>query len=96
MARKQTFHDAAFSDRYKESYPNSQSNEQKSIDRVVVALLKGEVTPGMRIKPIEPEKYYNEARINDGDRLVHRIEEGVVYFVDIVSHDLISKYGRKR
>ena len=96
MARKQTFDDAAFSDRYKESYANSQWNEQKSIDRVVVALLKGGVMPGMRIKPIEPEKYYNAARINDGDRLVHRIEEGVVYFLDIVSHDLISKYGRKR
>ena len=50
----------------------------------------------MRIKPIEPDKYYNEARINDGDRLVHRIERGTVYFVDIVSHDLIAKYGRQR
>ena len=96
MARKQTFHDAVFSDRYRESYANAQANEQESIDRVVVALLKGEVTPGMRIRPIEPEKYYSETRIDDGDRLVHRIEGGVVYFVDIVPHDLISKYGRQR
>ena len=42
------------------------------------------------------DKYYNEARINDGDRLVHRIERGTVYFVDIVSHDLIAKYCRQR
>ena len=57
--------------------------------------MKGEGTPGMRIKPIEPEKYYNEARINDGDRIVHRIDAGTVFFVDVVPHDQINKYGRR-
>ena len=57
--------------------------------------MKGEVTPGMRIKPIEPEKYYNEARINDGDRIVHRIDAGTVFFADVVPHDQINKYGRR-
>jgi hypothetical protein len=49
----------------------------------------------MRIKPIEPEKYYNEARINDGDRLVFRVESGCVWFVDVVEHDDIDRYGKK-
>lgn len=96
MARTQRFFKADFSDQWEKSYPRFQAAEQKGIDKVVVTLLKSEITPGMRIKPIEPEKYFNEARVNDGDRVVHRIADGTVYFVDIVAHDEIEKYGRRR
>jgi hypothetical protein len=48
----------------------------------------------MRIKPVEPEKSYNEARANDGDRVIHRIEAGKVWFVEIVMHDDIGRYGK--
>ena len=95
MARKQPYLNAAWTEQFKESYAKLQANEQKSVDRVALAIMKGEVTPGMRIKAIEPEKYYNEARLNDGDRLVHRVQDGTVYFVDVVSHDQINKYGRR-
>lgn len=95
MARKQQFLSAEWTDRFRESYANLQANEKKSADHVCLAIIKGEVTPGMRIKPIEPEKYYNEARINDGDRIVHRIVGGTVFFMDIVPHDQIKKYGRR-
>ena len=95
MARKQSFLNATWTDQFKESYAKLQTNEQKAADKVAFAIMKGEVTPGMRIKPIEPEKYYTEARVNDGDRLIHRIQGGTVYFVDVVSHDQINKYGRR-
>ncbi len=95
MARKQSFLNAVWTEQFKESYAAIQANEQKSADKVSFAIMKGEVTPGMRVKPIEPEKYFNEARLDDGDRLVHRIQEGTVYFVDIVPHDQINKYGRR-
>jgi hypothetical protein len=49
----------------------------------------------MRVKPIEPEKYYNEARINDGDRIVFRAEHETVWFVDVIPHDHIARYGKK-
>jgi hypothetical protein len=49
----------------------------------------------MRVKPIEPDKYYREARINDGDRIVFREDAGAVLFVDVVSQDIIGGYGRK-
>ena len=83
MARKQPFFNADFSDQWEKSYRRFQSAEQKGIDKVVMALLKSDTTPGMRIKPIEPEKYYNEARVNDADRVVHRIANDTVYFVDV-------------
>jgi hypothetical protein len=43
---------------------------------------------------VEPEKYYSEARANDGDRVIHRIEGGKVWFVDMVAHDDIGRYGK--
>lgn len=96
LARTQPFLDAVWSDQFKDSDARFQSYEQKTIDRVAFAIMKGETTLGMRIKPIEPETYDNEARVNDADRLIHRIEGGSVYFADIVPHDLIWKYGKKR
>ena len=95
MARKQGFLNAQFTERWKESYEALQLAGQDSTDKVVIALLKQRRTPGMRIKPIEPEKYYFEARINDGDRLIFRTQDQTVYFVEIVSHDDIGKYSRR-
>jgi hypothetical protein len=96
VARAYRFFGAQFSPQWAKSYASFQPADQKGIDKVVMALLKGETTPGMRIKPIEPEKYFDEARANDGDRVVFRIAEDTVYFVDIVAHDDIERYGRKR
>jgi Txe/YoeB family toxin of Txe-Axe toxin-antitoxin module len=95
VARKKKFLGAEFSDRFKESYAALSHDRQKGTDKVVLALMKQEPTPGMRVKPIQPEKYYNEARINAGDRLVFRVEDGKVWFVDVVEHDDINRYGRK-
>lgn len=96
MARKHAFLNAEFTERWKESYQRLQLPEQNGVDKVVIALLKQKPTPGMRVKPIEPDKYYFEARINDGDRLIHRTDEGTIYFIDIVTHDDIGKYSRGR
>lgn len=95
MARKKQFLGAEFSDRFKTSYADLSVDRQKGTDKVILALMKRETTPGMRIKPIQPEKYYDEARVNDGDRLVHRIENGKLWVVDIVDHDDIDRYGKK-
>ena len=96
MPRKQTFLTAEWSESWKASYAELTADRQSSCDRVVLALIKQESSPGLRIKPIHPDKYYNEARISSGDRLVFRVEEGTIYFVDVVKHDNISRYGRKR
>ena len=84
MSRKQQFLHAEWTDHFGESYAKLQATEQKCADCACLAIVKGEVTPGMRIRPIEPEKYFHEARMNDGDRIVHRIAEGMVFFVDVL------------
>ena len=95
MARKQTFLAAAWSKQYQKSYADLQPAEQRAADKVAIALMKRAPTPGMRVKPIEPDKYYREARINDGDRIIFREDAGAVLFVDVVRHDDIGAYGRK-
>jgi hypothetical protein len=94
VARKRAFLGAEWSRRWDKSYQKLNHDQQKGVDKVVIALLKQQPTPGMRIKPVEPEKYYNEARSNDGDRVIHRLEDGRVWFVDIVAHDDIGRYGK--
>ena len=95
MARNRGFLCAHWSRRWGKTYGDLSIDRQKGTDKVAMALIKQETTPGMRVKPIEPEKDYNEARINDGDRIVFRIEGGCVWFVDIVDHDDIDRYGKK-
>lgn len=95
MARGKGFLAAAWSSRWDKSYAALSHDRQKGADKVAIALIKQEVTPGMRVKPVEPEKYYNEAPINDGDRLIFRIEDATVWFVDVVEHDQIGRYGKK-
>ncbi len=95
MARRQKFLAAEFSKRFEKSYAGLTVAQQNGVDKAVIALLKRKPTPGMRIKPIQPDKYYDETRINDGDRLVHRIESDTLWVVDVVPHADIDRYGRQ-
>ena len=96
MAHEQIFLKAEWSERWKISYAELSADRQTGCDKAVVALIKQTSSPGLHIKPIHPDKYYSEARINSGDRIVFRIEGGTIFFIDIVKHDDISRYGRKR
>ena len=60
-----------------------------------MALIKGIDTPGLNVKPILPDKRYLEARIGSGDRIIFRVEQDAVFFVDIVKHDDIGRYSRR-
>ncbi len=95
MADKQTFLQAAWSEVWKTSYAALSADRQRSCDEAAIALIKQTISAGLRVKPIQPEKTYFEARINTGDRITFRVEAGTVYFVDIVKHDEIDRYGRR-
>lgn len=60
-----------------------------------MALIKRTDAPGLNVKPILPDKHYLEARISSGDRLVFRVEQQAILFIDVVKHDDIGRYGRR-
>ena len=61
-----------------------------------MALIKGTDAGGLNVQPILPDKYYSEARISSGDRIIFRREPGTIVFLDVVKHDDIGRYGRRR
>ena len=89
------FPTAVFSDRFKASYARLSAEKQRDCDQSVLSLIKGLESAGLRIKPIQPDKHYLEARVGSGDRLVFRREAGLLLIIDIVTHDEIARYGRK-
>ena len=95
MARKQTFLATSWSSAWKESYAKLSADRQAACDQAVIALIKQVPLPGLRVKPIQPAKYYLEARIDSGDRIIFRLDQGTVAFVDVVAHDEIARYGKR-
>ncbi len=93
MAKQQTFLRVDWTARFKASYAKLAAERQRQWDAAVMQVIKRQPTPGLRIKPIQPDKRYREARVNDGDRLIFFEEEDAVTFIDVVSHDQISRYG---
>jgi mRNA-degrading endonuclease RelE of RelBE toxin-antitoxin system len=95
VARRQKFLAVEFSKRFEKSYARLTAAQQNGVDRAIIALLKRKPTPGIRIKPIQPDKYYAEVGISDSARLVHRVDSDTLWVADVVTHDDIDRYGRK-
>lgn len=77
------------------SYTELPADLQAACDRAAMALIKRQDSPGLHIKPIQPDEHYSEARISSGHRIIFRVEGGRIYFVDVVKHDDIGRYGRR-
>lgn len=86
---------AEWSKSFESSYARLNPDRQKACDKAIIALIKRQSSPGLRVKPIHPDKYYNEARLDSGNRIVFRIDDGTIFFVDVIIHDKNSRYGRR-
>ena len=96
MPARQTFLHAYWQEAWKASYAALPSDRQRACDEAAIMLIKRESSPGLRIKPILPDKHFYEARISSGERIIFRIEGGTIFFYDVVKHDDIQRYGRRR
>ena len=90
------FRDATFTRAWQKSYDALDPACRRQCDTALRALIKGEHTPGLRIHPILPSRYFLEARINSDDRIVFRIQEDTIFFVEIVRHDDLYRYSQPR
>jgi len=95
LAPRPAFRSAIWTEQWWQSYARLAPDRQASCDRAAMALIKGTDTPGLNVKPILPDKHYFEGRISSGDRIVFRIEGNTIYFMDVVKHDDIGRYGRR-
>lgn len=86
---------AKYWDRFRRKYILLSPARRASCSRAIDLLAGREASPGLRVKPILPDKYFYEARISGGDRLIFHIAAGAIYFVDIVPHDDIDRYSRR-
>ena len=83
----------SYGSRFEERLHRLPVARRSSCLRVIAALARQEPTPGMRVKPILPGRFYSEARISSGDRLICRTSEGILHLIDVVTHDDIVRYG---
>lgn len=95
MTRRPPVRAAVWTEQWWQSYERLPADRQASCDRAAIALIKGSDAHGLNVKPILPDKHYLEGRISSGDRIVFRVEAGTVFFMDVVQHDDIGRYGRR-
>lgn len=95
MPKRKQFLVPEWSGRFQKSYGKLPADGQRRCDEAVMALIKQESSPGLHIKPILPAKYYHEARIDRGNRIIFRRDGDVIFFVDVVAHDDIKRYSTR-
>jgi len=95
LALRAAVRSAVWTEQWWKSYSRLAADRQASCDRVAMALIKGADAPGLNVKAILPDKHYLEGRISSGDRIVFRVEGSTIYFMDVVKHDDIGRYGRR-
>jgi hypothetical protein len=86
---------AFFTDRWRRTVGKLSAERLAGCERAVLRLLDELNRPGLRVKPILPDKYYFEARIDRGDRIIFRIDGETIFFIDVVTHDDIGRYSRR-
>lgn len=68
--------------------------QKKQADKTVTLLFSNPAHPGLKTHPVKPGKYYWEAYMNSGDRIIYVPEGSHLVLVDIVKHDDIDKYAK--
>lgn len=81
--------------RFEKSFRSLPKARREACARLIEALVRQLPTPGMRVKPILPDRHYLEARLSAGDRVIFRVESGALELIDTVAHDDIARYGRR-
>lgn len=82
--------------RFEKSFRRLGSDAQAQCEGALEQLLHNPVPPGLRLKPIRPNNKFWEARLNSGDRLVLLPDGDTVWVMDVISHDEIKLWGRRK
>lgn len=82
-----------------EQYKGAVARLQQSVLKQVAAraklLFENPAHPSLKAHSIKPDKYYWEAYVNRGDRIIYIPEGSHLVLVDVVTHDDIRRYSKR-
>lgn len=87
------FEVAEFTRRFQKSFARLPADAQAQCRKAIGQIMDDSGHPGLHSKPIQPAKVHWEARLNRGDRIIFRPAGRVVFFLDVIPHDEISRFG---
>lgn len=73
-----------------------QQSQRKQLQKQLAQLVQDPAHPSLKAHQIKPDKHYWAAYLNRGDRIIYIPEGSHLVMVDIVPHDRISSYGKRR
>ena len=80
--------------RFDKAVEGLQPNQRKQLRKQLAQLLENPAHPSLKAHQIKPDKYYWEAYLNKGDRIIYIPEGSHLVLVDVVSHDDIDRYSK--
>ena len=69
-----------------------QKAEREQVAARAKLLFDNPAHPSLKAHSIKPGKYYHEAYVNAGDRIIYIPEGSHLVLVDVVPHDDIDRY----
>lgn len=82
--------------RFEKSFRSLGSEAKAQCADALEQLLQDPVRPGLHLKPIRPNNKFWEARLNSGDRIVLLPDGDTAWVMDVISHDEIKLWGKKK
>ena len=95
-ARARRFTSLQLTRRFEKSFKRLGSDSQVQCEGALEQLLQNPLPRGLHLKPIRPNNKFWEARLNSGDRIVLLPDDGTAWVMDVISHDEIKLWGKRK
>ncbi len=82
--------------RFEKSFRRLGPDGQAQCEDALEQLVQDPVLPGLHLKPIRPNNTFWEARLNSGDRIVLLPDGDTAWIMDVISHDEIKLWGKRK
>jgi hypothetical protein len=82
-------------DTYKVAVAGLQKGQRDQLGTRVALLIQDRAHPSLKAHSVKPDKYYWEAYLNKGDRIIYIPDGSTLILVDVVPHDDISRYSKR-
>lgn len=89
------FQTLEITEQYKEAVAKLQPATRKQAAKRAKLLFENPAHPSLQTHSIKPDKYYWEAYVNLGDRIIYIPEGSHLVLIDIVAHDDINRYSKR-